>query len=190
MLPSSNNDKCWWEGYDGQSVVIMDDFYGKSITIDDFKRWVDKYPCKVNIKNGSSQLLARRIYVTSNAGWKTWWGADLLANSNNQAAIERRITYEGFFNIKYVAPNASQGEPSILDTDVGDIIDFGVQPSTGNFGNPLICEEDDEFLNESQLSPLGAKYEEHLPAAKRARTGLNWNFNFNANQEQDVINID
>lgn len=110
MVPSNKSSPLWWQDYVGQSVVIIDDFYG-SIDIDFFKRLIDKYPCTVNCKNGHAEFLARRVYITSNTGWRNWWGAELLANKENAAAIERRIFVEKTFTERYVdrvAQNAAQ----------------------------------------------------------------------------------
>jgi len=99
-VPAKGKD-LWFQGYEGQAVICIDDFYG-TIDIDTFKRMVDKYPMKVNIKNGHAELLARRIYVTSNIGWKNWWPSELLGNVNNTDAIQRRITDNKEFVNKYV----------------------------------------------------------------------------------------
>jgi len=113
MIPNKG-ESLWWEGYEGQQVVIIDDFYG-TIDINYFKRMVDKYPMKVNIKNMSAQFLARRVYVTSNQGWKSWWGSELLANSENVNAIQRRITKEKVFDTVY---NSSKDVVEVLDAPV------------------------------------------------------------------------
>lgn len=109
MVPSNKNAPLWWQDYIGQAVVIIDDFYG-SIDIDFFKRLIDKYPCTVNCKNGHAEFLARRVYITSNLGWRNWWGADLLANKENEAAIERRITVNKVFTERYVEAQKAVGQ--------------------------------------------------------------------------------
>lgn len=101
MVPSNKSSPLWWQDYVGQSVVIIDDFYG-SIDIDFFKRLIDKYPCTVNCKNGHAEFLAKRVYITSNTGWRNWWANELLANKNNEDAIERRIFVNKVFTEKYV----------------------------------------------------------------------------------------
>jgi hypothetical protein len=94
----------FWPGYNGQKVVVINDFYGEGINIDYFKNLIDKYPFTVNIKNSEAQFLARRVYVTSNAGWKTWWSSSLLSNKNNEKAIQRRITHAEEFTEEYISP--------------------------------------------------------------------------------------
>jgi len=59
-----NNSK-WWDGYDGEEIIWVDDF-----------RWMmdeqyylkvfDRYPCTVETKGGHVQLKTKTWYVTSN----------------------------------------------------------------------------------------------------------------------------
>lgn len=118
MVPSAKNQPLWWQDYDGHAVVIIDDFYGE-IDINYFKRLVDKYPMKVNLKNGHTEFLAKRIYITSNQGWRTWWQSDLLANKENEAAIERRITVNKHFDTKYTSKNVvEENDVEVLDAPI------------------------------------------------------------------------
>ena len=65
----------WWEGYDAHEDVIIDDFRADFCTYHEFLRILDRYPYTVEIKGGSRQLLAKRIYITScyppNKAYKT-----------------------------------------------------------------------------------------------------------------------
>lgn len=88
--PAKKTDKMWMHGYEGESCVIIDDFYG-TIGIDVMKNLIDKYPCKVEVKNGHRQWLARKVWITSNQPWESWWGVELM-RGDNKKAIERRIT--------------------------------------------------------------------------------------------------
>jgi len=54
----------WWEGYDGQSDVIVDDFRGSDCRLKTLLRILDRYEYKVENKGGSTQLLAKRIWIT------------------------------------------------------------------------------------------------------------------------------
>lgn len=55
----------WWDEYDGQADVIIDDFRGDFCTFHYLLRILDRYPMKVEVKGGHRQLLARRIVITS-----------------------------------------------------------------------------------------------------------------------------
>lgn len=58
----------WWDGYNGQEVVILDD-----MTKDIFKmlfqhllRWLDKYPVRVEMKGTAKLIRPKKIIITSN----------------------------------------------------------------------------------------------------------------------------
>lgn len=55
----------WWDGYDGQSHVILDDFYGW-LRYDDMLRLLDRNPLLVQVKGGQANFVAQQVYVTSN----------------------------------------------------------------------------------------------------------------------------
>ena len=55
----------WWDGYDGQSDVIIDDYRKDLCTFNELLRLLDRYPLLVERKGGSMQFLAKRIFITS-----------------------------------------------------------------------------------------------------------------------------
>lgn len=55
----------WWQGYDGQKDVIIDDFRGDFCTFHELLRILDRNPYTVEVKGGSRQLKAERIVITS-----------------------------------------------------------------------------------------------------------------------------
>nr|CDS32196.2 replication association protein [Hymenolepis microstoma] len=54
----------WWDGYEQQPNIIIDDFYGW-IPYDDLKI-LDRYPYRVPIKGGYQIFNSKRIWITSN----------------------------------------------------------------------------------------------------------------------------
>lgn len=55
----------WWPGYDGQPVVIIDDFRRDFCTFHELLRVLDRYPYSVEIKGGHRLLKATHIFITS-----------------------------------------------------------------------------------------------------------------------------
>ena len=57
----------WWDGYDGEEVVIIDDFDKYQVKQGgDMKRWMDHRPFRAPIKGGYLTIRPRKIIVTSN----------------------------------------------------------------------------------------------------------------------------
>lgn len=72
----------WWEGYDGHKVVLIDDIRDDWCKFHEFIKLTDRYPYRVECKNGSRQLLATTIVITSpyhpRECWETWEDKDQL----------------------------------------------------------------------------------------------------------------
>lgn len=88
----------WWDGYDGQEDVIIDDFHSgraNEISITDLLRWLDRYPCRVPIKGGFVNFVARRVVITSNLHYGEWFPE---AAAVHIAALERRFTRVEFLD--------------------------------------------------------------------------------------------
>jgi len=62
----------WWDGYDGHSDVIIEEFYGQ-LRWSFFLQLLDRYPLSVEFKGGSCQFVGRRIFITSNKPPWEWY---------------------------------------------------------------------------------------------------------------------
>ena len=86
----------WWDHYDGQDTIIMDDFDGSFLSFGDFKRYVDRYPTLVEIKGSTVPLLATRWVITTNVYPSHWWSLNCTGESGRDA-IWRRISRVYFY---------------------------------------------------------------------------------------------
>lgn len=87
---SSDPTLTWFDGYDGQDVVLLDDYRGgaaDSLIL----RLLDRYPLNVAIKGGFRTWQATRIFITSNADPRT-------LHASVSAAWLRRI--DGIFHLQ------------------------------------------------------------------------------------------
>nr|WBT97320.1 rep protein [Bat circovirus BtSY1] len=78
----------WWDGYIGQPVVVLDDFYGW-LPYDEVLRLCDRYPLEVEYKGGMTPFLARTLIITSNKMPQEWYSSDAVPHAE---ALYRRIT--------------------------------------------------------------------------------------------------
>lgn len=62
----------WWDGYTGQEVVVVDEFYGW-IRKDLLCRLIDQMPLLVDTKGGAVQFIAKKLVITSNQDPWTWY---------------------------------------------------------------------------------------------------------------------
>lgn len=84
----------WWDGYNGQCNVIIDDFYGW-VKHDEMLRICDRYPHRVPVKGAFVQFLAKNVYITSNIMPDVWYKFE----SYNPAALMRRINVFQVWNV-------------------------------------------------------------------------------------------
>ncbi len=78
----------WWDGYDGEKIVLFDDFYGQ-FPWERLLRLLDGYPIQVPIKGAFRYLLAETIYITSNTHPDDWYPE--MAGKAREG-LNRRIT--------------------------------------------------------------------------------------------------
>lgn len=71
-LTKPNSTRAFWDGYDGQENVVIDEFYGW-LPINMMKRLCDRYPMQVETKGSAVPFLARKIWITSNSAPEAWW---------------------------------------------------------------------------------------------------------------------
>lgn len=55
----------WWEGYDGQEYVVIDDMRGDFMKYHQLLKLLDRYPYRVECKGSSRQFIAKHIIITS-----------------------------------------------------------------------------------------------------------------------------
>lgn len=58
------DDNRWWDGYEGQEAVLIDDFRADWCKFHTLLKILDRYEYKVQIKGGFRQLVSKRMYIT------------------------------------------------------------------------------------------------------------------------------
>lgn len=87
----------WWDGYNGQETVIIDDFDKFQVSQGgEMKRWLDRYPFQAQVKGGYITIRPKKVIVTSNYKPEDIWDDEVTV-----AAIERRIK-KTYFSEQYV----------------------------------------------------------------------------------------
>lgn len=86
----------WWDFYEGEKVVVYDDFDGSDCTFSQFKTWFDRYKCFVEYKGGFHKLQATTHIITTNVYPSHWWSKK-VTGIDGRDAIWGRITELHFF---------------------------------------------------------------------------------------------
>lgn len=79
----------WFDGYNGQEAVLIDDFSCSDVKITWLLKLLDRYPMQVPVKGGFTWWKPKRIYITSNVKFDEWYQG---ARYQHREALKRRIT--------------------------------------------------------------------------------------------------
>lgn len=82
----------WWDAYDGEDDVIIDDFYGW-LPYDFLLRLMDRYPLDVPTKGGFRRFVGKRLFITSNKPPEEWY-----PNITDKTPLLRRIDKRVHYN--------------------------------------------------------------------------------------------
>lgn len=98
-------DPKWWDGYNGQHTVVMEEFNPDSIgrrdmrfPIEEMLKLCDKYGYKGQVKGGSTEIYCDTIVFTSNIPPTDWF---MDAPREQRLAFFRRITQVLYFPKRY-----------------------------------------------------------------------------------------
>lgn len=85
------NEKCWFDGYEGEKILVLDDFYG-NIKYHYLLRLLDIYPCRCEVKGSFTWADWDMVYITSNQSPNAWYKKLTGDTGECPAALWRRIT--------------------------------------------------------------------------------------------------
>lgn len=80
-----NNGSLWWDGYEGEETILLDDFYGW-IRYSHLLQLLDGYQMKLPYKGGFTYKAWKTVIITSNEHPEKWYQRE------EWNALKRRIT--------------------------------------------------------------------------------------------------
>lgn len=144
-LSRGTNSNIWWDGYNNNFAVILDDYYGW-LPWDTLLRLLDRYPFRIEYKGGSREFVSRVICITSNVSYENWYpsvGPDKLP------ALLRRIDY-----------NRDSCTQQLFGSLTGDIIGCPKPPGNGTVGPRTNLAR--ELPQPSRLTTIATKEQESI----------------------------
>lgn len=87
-VPRSKNLK-WFPNYQGETIVVFDDFYGSSCQYTWFLDLFDGHECALETKGGYGYACWTECWITSNVHPDQWWQDHTYTNDKE---FKRRIT--------------------------------------------------------------------------------------------------
>lgn len=80
-------------GYNGEPIVVFDDFDWKLFNLTDVLKWTDRHACTIPVKGGFRNWAPKKIYITANTDPFEWWK---FADPEQLVGWRRRIKVEHF----------------------------------------------------------------------------------------------
>lgn len=115
-LPKPNGSRVFWDGYEGQEHVVIDEFFGW-MPRDLMCRICDRYPFRVETKGGSVPFVAKKIWITSNSPPCEWWTRIGLG------PMRRRLTAPLGSSVKVTGEGHREPDQPGLDLALPIIVD-------------------------------------------------------------------
>jgi len=84
----------WYDGYEGQEYILIDDFDGKDIEFRFILQLLDRYPLQVPVKCSFRNWVPKKIFITSNLEIKDWYHRD---NEELLEPLLRRVSHTWHF---------------------------------------------------------------------------------------------
>lgn len=84
-----NGDTLWFNNYDGEKGLVIDDFYGW-IKPAELYRFLDKYKCQIPYKGGYTYAEWTNVWITSNNGPDDWYSQKTKTRLDPRA-LQRRL---------------------------------------------------------------------------------------------------
>lgn len=80
----------WWDGYEGQTTVIIDDYRPSLCTFQELLRVLDRYPMRIQMKGSSCELSATHFVISTTQRPEVLWHGRTEEALNQ---LLRRITH-------------------------------------------------------------------------------------------------
>ncbi len=89
-LPPTKQSGCYWDGYEGQSTVLIDEAYGSRFSHGFLLQLTDRYSFQVPFHGGQANFYSRTIVFASNKHPSEWYDQDKFPWANGP--LHRRMT--------------------------------------------------------------------------------------------------
>lgn len=88
-----NDTTLWWDGYEGEETLIIDDFYG-DIRYDKLLQILEGYQLRLPVKGGFTYANWKKVFITSNTAPNNWYIDGLTPALKRRLHIIRELRHE------------------------------------------------------------------------------------------------
>lgn len=98
IITLNKEKNAWFDGYSGQTTIILDEFDWHKVDINELKRLLDGYPYRLPVKGSFTYAQWTRVFITSNENPKDWYATMPQADYD---AVQRRLTEKVEFTVPF-----------------------------------------------------------------------------------------
>lgn len=147
--PAPQGGRIWWDGMEGENVLIIEEFNQNTMSIEELLRILDRYPLMLPVKGAHTWANWTKVYITSQFHYSTVYP---FASEDQCAALRRRITSETHFDAN-----------TVLERDPEDTRFFHLRDETRSH---TLSHRDDERM---EVDPPATSSPEIRRPSRRAR---------------------
>jgi len=81
----------WFDGYDGEEILLLDDFDSDQVSYRELLVWLDVYKCKVAVKGGFVSATWNYVCITTNVSPDTWYRG--FVSEEGRLPLVRRLDH-------------------------------------------------------------------------------------------------
>lgn len=93
LLSHEGSGTMWFDGYEGESILVLDEFRGSWCKYSWLLRVLDKYPLRLPIKGGHTWALWTKVIITTTHPWQTWYDVADTATGELQRRLDWLVTF-------------------------------------------------------------------------------------------------
>jgi hypothetical protein len=150
----------WFDGYDGENILIIDDFAGRAskIPLSFMLNILDKYPCLLPIKGAHVNRRCKEIIITTNIHPLNWY--DYSSRMEHYHALARRFDAVYYFPSKDEKDRLITNESFFQDWSEGCDESTVFKKRTGEDIEPShISESEETTMQQEEDLPSTEEYD-------------------------------
>lgn len=182
----------WWDGYDGHSYVVIDDFRADMCPFYQLLLWFDEYPVRVEYKGASTEFVAKKIWITCPKTPKELYANSEKIGDEDIKQLERRITVVKHFAFKYLGAVSaarvavqSGAVPGAVATSVAAVSEVTGFDEADDGSEPIRLHGLSSQFNPRPSRPL--RVEVHVGDSVNAQVLVNNRPRNDDEEEEDVV---
>ena len=142
--PTVSGDKVWFDGYDGQKTLLLDELRG-GIKLGFLLQLLDPYPLKVEVKGGTVNAEWERVFITTNTPPEKWYPRISSEDPKTFEALLRRIGFRPL-SPRYCVAGSREERNDFYKLCFPDlwVDDEAAPPQVDSNGSPILVDEEDE----------------------------------------------